>query len=173
MKTKVIALIFILIAILGLVVIFRHKLFPVKAVHFHAGFQVYKDDKLQNFSDPKYMHQKPCTTTNTAEEPEDEQIEKAHLHDLIGDVVHIHRENVTWQALFNNLKYPIDTTHTIAYRNNKKIDNFLLTPIHPYDSLVLFIGKNTQIDKKLSNAVKKAHIQQIEKQSENCGGKSE
>jgi hypothetical protein len=173
MKTRILAVLLLLIALGGLGVIFRKQLFPVKKVHYHAGFQVYRNDALQNFSDPQYMHQKPCTTNETNNEPEDEQIEKAHLHDLVGDVVHIHRENVTWQDLFTNLKYPIDSKQTTAYLNNKKIDNFLSTPIHPYDSLVIFIGKNIQIDKKLSNAVKKSHIQQIEKQSENCGGKSE
>ena len=40
---------------------------------------------------------------------EDKQLEKAHLHDLIGTVAHIHRENATWRDLFKNIGYSVSS----------------------------------------------------------------
>src|SRR4051812_30234652 len=105
---KVIYIIFGLVILGSLGIIFRdqiqEKFFPVKELHYHAGFQVYENGKQKSFADIAYMHDKPCTGKKAEEEKEDEQIEKAHLHDLVGDVVHVHRENATWGDLFKNIK---------------------------------------------------------------------
>ena len=48
-------------------------------VHYHAGFQVYIDDELQDFSDVKFMHIEPCSEEEHEEETEEhKQIELAH-----------------------------------------------------------------------------------------------
>lgn len=147
----------------------KETYFPPKAVHYHAGFVVFKDNKQFDFSTVKYMHAKPCGNEEHEEHsPEEEQIEKAHLHDYIGDVVHTHREGALWKDLFINLKYPIDNAQ--GYINGKKVDDFQNQPIKPYDSLVVFIGKN-DIEKQLAKAVTKKHIQTVEKKSDNCGVK--
>jgi hypothetical protein len=159
----------IVILIAGTVILQKTIIKP-KDVHFHAGFQVYVDDKLQNFSDFAYMHEKPCTVngkplpgSNT-----NEQEEKAHLHDQIGDVVHVHRESATWNDLFINIKYPIDPKNSVGYINAKKDIDFLNRKIEPYDSLVVFIGKHADDRKYLKTAVTKDRIKQIEKKSETC-----
>jgi len=60
---------------------------PTK-IHYHAGFQVYVDGVKQDFSADKYMKVDPCTIApKTAA---DVQLDKGHLHDKVGDVVHIH-----------------------------------------------------------------------------------
>lgn len=161
----VIPLFLILVGWFGLMI--KEKYFPPKSIHYHAGFIVLKDNKLVDFSDIKYMHAKPCGEGAHEEvTPEEEQIEKAHLHDYIGDVVHVHREHALWKDLFINLKYPI--TNAQGYINGKKVANFQEQAIKPYDSLVIFIGKN-DVTKYLSNAVTKKHIETIEKKSDNCG----
>jgi hypothetical protein len=143
--------------------------FPAKPIHFHAGFIVLKDNKQVDFSNIKYMHTKPCgNTTVEHTDPEEEQIEKAHLHDYVGDVVHVHRKGATWGDLFTNLKYPLDYAHVTAYINGQKTTNVQQFPIRAYDSLVVFIGKN-DIKLGLTKAVKKSHMQQVEKKSDNCG----
>lgn len=141
-----------------------------KTVHFHAGFQVYKEGALVDFSGLRYMHEKPCTTDGSeSEKHEDEQIEKAHLHDRVGDVVHVHKEHVKWSDLFNNLKYSVEPQKVEGYLNGKQINNILDKEIKPYDSLVLFIGEHVDVQSYLSKAVTKANMQEAEKKSENCG----
>lgn len=141
-----------------------------KEVHYHAGFRVYVDGKLRDFTDFKYMHIDPCTTKGT-QLPENDQEEKAHLHDFIGDVVHVHRSNAVWGDLFKNIKFNIDTTKSIdAYINGKKVSGILKYPINPYDSLILLIGKHGNPADYLKNVVKKEHMLKVEKMSETCGG---
>ncbi len=163
-----IALCLIIIAVAGYYILTQTLLKP-KPVHYHAGFQVYVDDKLQDFSDFKYMHEKPCTLNGKpVDDHDDEQIEKAHLHDQIGDVVHVHRSGATWGDLFINLKYPLDEKQVVAYVHGVKADNILKQTIKSYDSLVLFIGKHTDDKKYLEKAVTKDYIQKVEKKSEFC-----
>jgi hypothetical protein len=158
----------LLIAAVAFFILPRTLLKP-KVVHFHAGFQVYKDDKLVDFSDYKYMHEKPCTVNGKAvEDHDDEQIEKAHLHDLVGDVVHVHREGATWSDLFKNIKYTFDDNQATVYTNGQSTPHIFNQQIKSYDSVVIFIGRHTDDKKYLAKAVKKAHIQDIEKRSENC-----
>lgn len=140
-----------------------------REIHYHAGFQVYHDDTLKDFSLLEYMHIEPCTEEeHEAETPsaEEEQIEKAHLHDFVPDVVHVHREGSTWQDLFTNLGYPIDPT--AAYVNGEKVDNILNSPIRAYDSAVFFAGTNTDIEGKLQKAVNREHIEATEAEGESC-----
>lgn len=140
-----------------------------KHVHIHAGFQVYKDSKLQDFSDFKYMHEMPCTVNGKpVEGQKDEQMEKAHLHDRTGDVVHVHRDNAKWRDLFTNIKYSIDEKNLTAYINGKVTINFLDQRIGPYQSVVIFLGKNDNEKDLLKKVVKKDRIQQVERKSENC-----
>jgi hypothetical protein len=143
--------------------------FKQKEVHYHAGFRVYVDGKQVDFTALKYMSVAPCTTEG-AKLPEDDQEEKAHLHDFVGDVVHVERSNAVWGDLFKNIKYPVDTSKPIvAYINGRKVDNILHYPIRPYDSLILLIGKHGSPSDYLKNAVTRAHIVEVEKKSEACG----
>ncbi len=95
---KIIAGILFLIAVL----VIAPKFIKPKDLHFHAGFQVYVDDKLQDFSDNKYMDETPCTK-NGKPLPDvkvDDQLEKAHMHDHKGYIVHVHRKGSNWSDLF-------------------------------------------------------------------------
>ena len=169
MIKKRLILLAILIIILissGLVLFLSRQEKEVKKIHYHAGFVVFKNNKQVDFSDLKYMVIKPCTIEEI-EEKEDLQIEKAHLHDEVGDVVHVEAENAKWSDLFTNLHYSIDYKNSIAYINHKKIKDFQNLAIKPYDSLVILIGTN-DIERALSNTVSINHIKEAEKRSEGC-----
>lgn len=126
---------------------------------------MYVDDKLMDLSDLKYMHIEPC---GDDDHEEDEQIEKAHLHDGVGDVVHVHRINALWQDLFKNIDVSIPAS-VEAYRNGEKTTDLLNQPIQAYESVVFFIGNTTNIEKKLENRVERVHMEEVETSSENCG----
>ena len=137
-------------------------------VHYHAGFQIYMNGKLQDYSSTEFMHLKPCGAHENTGDKEDEQLEKAHLHDNVGDVVHVHREGVVWNDVFTKLKVTLPSTKSIAaYINGKQISDVKTYPIKPYDSLVLMIGKKDT--SFLKQAVTMDHIKKNEKKSESCG----
>jgi hypothetical protein len=159
--------IYILILFIATGMIFGRKIFPEKKIHYHAGFVVFQDNKKLDFSDNKYMNVKPCTTGEEEDEAgEDEQIEKAHLHDNVGDVVHIEQIDAKWKDLFINLHYAMDYSKVTAYINGQKVSNFENQPIRAYDSVVVFIGNVDE--KRLQEAVKKNYIMEKEKKSDGC-----
>jgi hypothetical protein len=170
---------FLLIDLIGLGVIgyrFYRPHFPSatpQKVHFHAGFQVYIDGQLQDFSDFKYMNTTPCQERDHMGEstsPEQLQIDKAHLHDGIGNVVHVHVAGGVWGDLFKNIKYDILAKGTPqGYVNGKAVNNILSYPIKGYDSVIILIGKSDSIDHYLPQAVTKDTIIEAEKKSELCG----
>ena len=140
----------------------------VEEIHYHAGFQVYVDDKLQDFSDLAYMQIEPCGEDEHEQFSEEhEQIEKAHLHDGVGDVVHVHRNGAVWRDLFTNIEFPLDP-NAVVYVNGNLVEDFLNYPIYPYDSLVILSGESSEINEKLKNAVTREHIEEAEAKSESC-----
>ena len=140
----------------------------LKVVHYHAGFQVYNNGQLVDFSDWKYMDTKPCTANGQEIGHQDDQIMKAHLHEQVGDVVHVHREPAYWRDLFINSKYPLPS-YVVGYINGIKVNDILDNQIHPYDSAIFLIGTHRDISYYMPHAVTKNYIQSIEKHSELCG----
>jgi hypothetical protein len=138
-----------------------------KEVHYHAGFLVYVDGIQQDFSDSKYMKIEPCTVSG-AKVHEDEELEKAHLHDSVGDVVHVHRTGAVWGDLFKNIHYMFKSGEPIrGFIGGKEIPNILTYPIKAYDSVIFVIGSDSGVD--LTKVVTKAHIVEVENKGESCG----
>ena len=169
---SIIPILFLALSLFGWAIWNRVNQPPTPKVHFHAGFIVVKDDRLVDFSDSKYMDVEPCKLNpkdTEVESVEQQQISKAHLHDQIGDVVHVENSSALWKDLFTNLHQPINYQNVTAYINGNKIQSFQDQKIKAYQSLVLFIGNNNNTQKFLAQAVTKQHIQEVEKKSEDCG----
>lgn len=144
----------------------------IAKVHFHAGFIVVKESQVVDFSGSQYMDVEPCKLNpndTEVESPVQQQISKAHLHDRVGDVVHVEGSGALWKDLFTNIDYPINYQQTTAYINGNKVQDFQDQKIQAYQSLVLFIGNTNYTQKFLAQAVTKQHIQEVEKKSEDCG----
>lgn len=141
-----------------------------KEIHLHAGFLVYKDNTLRDFSAFEFQNFVPCSEDahDETDDPAHEQLEKAHLHDSVGDVVHVHRSNAVWGDLFKNINVSLDATAT-AYLNGEILEDFRNYPIKPYESIVIFEGNNDNIETKLKEAIGRDHIEKVELKSENCG----
>lgn len=139
-----------------------------KEIHYHAGFLVYIDGKLQDFSDTKYMDIEPCKIASEKKEHGNDQREKAHLHDGIGDVVHVQREGAVWSDLFKNIEYSFPKSKQIqGFINGLPVEDILAHPINAYDSVIIVVGDSKNID--INHYVSKEHIKEIEKKSETCG----
>ena len=159
-----ISLLMFLLVFIGLLILRKYNQ-NEKEIHYHAGFQVYKDGILQDFSAAKYMTISPCDSENNKQE-EDKQLEKAHLHDRAGDVVHVEADGAKWKDLFINLDYKLDSSKMNGYVNGNKTNKILESPIKSYDSVIFFIGNvNNSL---LKNGVSKERIIQVEKETKTC-----
>lgn len=123
-------------------------------VHYHAGFVVYINGVKQDYSDYQYMNFTPCSEHAQKKSKKEEQIEKAHLHDGVGDVVHVHRDGGTWVDLFENIKVDLPGENEI-----------LKQVIEPNSSVVIEIGSEVENPEKVSTE----HIKEVEAKSELCG----
>lgn len=135
-------------------------------VHSHAGFRVYIDGTLQNYADYKYMNFIPCSEHDEKKSKEEEQIEKAHLHDSVGDVVHVHRTGSVWGDLFKNIHVKLDGELT-GYINGQQVADIMQAEITPYSTAIFLIGNSDlELGKEI---IEIEHIKQIESKSELCG----
>lgn len=122
-------------------------------VHYHAGFRVYIDGTLQDYQDYKYMNFVPCSEHDKKKSAAEEQMELAHLHDGVGDVVHVHRKGAKWGDLFKNMgvQLPADLREL-----NERIE--------PNSSIVIMVGKPVSNPEKVSLE----RIREVEAKSELC-----
>lgn len=135
--------------------------------HLHAGFQIYIDGQLQDYSDSKYMHLDPCSIE---EEKPDYSIvqERVHLHNNIGNVAHIHVKGVKYMDLVDSLGInDILSSDYKAILNGTEVADLLDTEIKAYDSAILIIGDMP--NDVLINQVTQEKIIESEKLVENCG----
>lgn len=137
-------------------------------VHYHAGFRVYRDDQLQDYSGYQYMNYTPCSEHDKKKSAAAEQIEKAHLHDGVGDVVHVHREGAVWGDLFKNIKAELPDNETVVgYIDGQRVEEIKTEPIEPYTTAVILIGMSEA--SRSGERVAKDHIEEVERKSELCG----
>jgi hypothetical protein len=101
-KYIVISSVLIISLVIGVFAGYRTLQVPLRPIHYHANFAVFEDGKQVDFTKPSYMHISPCT--DDGHESSDPK-ENVHLHDGIGNVVHVHAEGITWKTLFETLKY--------------------------------------------------------------------
>ncbi len=168
-KNIVIALGLIVLLFLSfLSFLFIKKITTPKKAHYHAAFVVFENGKKKDFSAFEYMYVKPCSINKKDDSTDQEiQTEKAHLHDNVGDLVHVERMAALWRDLFKNIHYEINYSDVVGYINGKKTDNFQNQPIHAYDTLAVFVGNNN-ILQLLLKVPTKDYIKKQEKKSKNC-----
>ncbi len=117
-----------IILIIGFVV-YRTLQVPETPVHYHANFAVYLNGAQVNFADPNYMHLAPCVANNT--KVSFNKLDNVHLHDQVGNVVHMHQAGIVWNDLFQSVHYDlkkhVGNTPVQYYLNGKKTDSSILT----------------------------------------------
>lgn len=138
-------------------------------IHLHAAFHLYRDGERVDLAMAQYMHDQPCSLDEHRElSTEEKQLEKAHLHDLVGDVVHVHRANATWGDLFQNLDIEFDGS-VIGYTADGEIADVFNQPIKPLARVIISAGELTNIAEKLAAVPDQSKIREVEAQSESCG----
>lgn len=128
--------------LLGALVILAVRFFTYhpEQVHYHANFAVYLNGQRDEFKGSQYYQEVAvCSSTTGITLP----AQRAHMHDNINSVVHVHDHAVTWGQFFANLgwyvgpdfietdngtKYIADDTHKVHIILNGQ-DYTDLTPI--------------------------------------------
>ncbi len=136
-------------------------------VHYHAGFKVYENDHLVDFSKPEYMHFAPCGSDEDKKKMPETASDRAHLHNNIGDVVHVHSNKATWGDLWEDLRFHPQGKVTY-YLNGKKAEDLGGSVIQPYDRLLLLVGDNTNIEQKYQTVPDAEKIKQAVASTEGC-----
>jgi hypothetical protein len=135
--------------------------------HLHAGFKVFLDDKPVDFSASKYMYFQPCGLPSSQQKALQD---KVHLHDRIGDVVHVHAEGVKWDDLFTSLKYEIPKNKNLSfYVDGIKTGDLLNTIIKDNQSVIIVIDGKKEDKEYLKDKVSFEKIEKVAKTKENCG----
>lgn len=112
--------------ILGALIILGIRFFTYSPdqVHYHANFAVYINGKREEFKGPQYYQEVAiCSSTTGITIPQ----QRAHMHDDINSVIHIHDHAVTWGQFFENFGWYVgpdfiqkdDGTRYVADDTNK------------------------------------------------------
>lgn len=92
----------LLLGVLTLLVI-RFFTYNVPSTHYHANFAVYLNGQREQFKGPQYYEEVAACTAHGPIQP----AQRAHMHDDINSVIHVHDDGVTWQQFFNNIGWTL------------------------------------------------------------------
>jgi hypothetical protein len=158
------------------------------SVHYHANFALYIQGQREQFKDPSYYEEETACKSGKDMTPTD----RAHMHDNISDIVHVHDHATTWGQFFNNLGWSIGRdfieTRDQMYQNdgNNVLHVILngqdLTGINPLnnkvigdrDKLLLSFGNVTSVDlqKQYQAVPSTAKVHDEENDPASCSGPS-
>jgi hypothetical protein len=133
-------------------------------VHYHAGLVVYVNGERQRYQAAQHMNYSLCSDHYTKKSSEEEQLEKAHLHDMIDEVVHVHRGGATWGDLVSNARLGLPTQEVMGYVEGVRVENILSLEIVPDSSVALVVGEMPQD----IEYVEQSYIKEIGQKSELC-----
>jgi hypothetical protein len=165
--------IFILIALI-FIAFFAYNYFyvppkepnSVEIPHYHAEFQVYIDGERKDLSTLDYMYFAPCRVYDFGE-VELEEIDRAHFHGYVGDVLHVHDDGVTWRVLLGNLNIE---GNLLGYnKEGDLVEGMIDKEIGPYDS-VIFSNTELENSDELVGELKGAdYVREVELVAVECG----
>lgn len=81
----------------------RFATYSVHTTHYHANFAVYINGQREQFKGPQFYQEVAACTVHGTIQP----AQRAHMHDNINSVIHVHDDGVTWQQFFNNIGWTL------------------------------------------------------------------
>ena len=101
--------------------------------HVHADFLVVLNGTIMNFSKDKFMS-----------ELHNEQHSHVHLHDMNGNIIHFHEENITLETFFTSLDMNFNQTCFVTHENNSYCEG---------ETNLLQMFVNGELNKEMHNYV--------------------
>jgi hypothetical protein len=130
-----------------------------KEVHYHANFAVFVEGERLPFDSFTYYEEVASCGGHGVNSPKI----RAHMHDSVNHVVHVHDNGVTWGHFFSNLSFvngdtvfktdsstfieDKDTKITFIL-NGQEVDTTANRTISDKDVLLVSIGRTTEADLK-------------------------
>jgi len=154
----------------GLLIAIRFVIYKDTSVHYHANFAVFIDGKRLELDNFAFYEEVQSCGGNDVDNPRI----RAHMHNQIDHVVHVHDDAVTWGHFFSNLGMTagdtlfktVDNTYVegvdnveIRYLlNGKEVQTIANRTIESEDVLLISIGNPTDemIQKEFSQITQDA-----------------
>jgi predicted lactoylglutathione lyase len=93
----------IVVGVLGLLTV-RFVSYKPEHVHYHANFAVYLNGVRDEFKGTQYYQEVAiCSASRGITIPQ----QRAHMHDNINSVIHVHDHATTWGQFFENLGWTV------------------------------------------------------------------
>lgn len=86
--------------------------------HYHANFLVVVDGEPLDLSSSRYMEDASSCVGDEEVLP----AQRVHMHDGVGDVVHVHHDGVTWGHFFSVLGFTLGDDHLILDDDRRFFD---------------------------------------------------
>jgi hypothetical protein len=161
----------------------RFATYKPESVHYHANFAVYINGQREQFKEPFYYQESSaaCSTSPEAMTPP----VRAHMHDNVNDVVHIHDHAVTWGQFFQNNGWVVnprfintpkqlyladDTNKVFFYLNGKTQANIANQVIGDRDKLLVDFGSGDELQKEYNTIASSAIKYDTNKDPASCSG---
>lgn len=156
---------------------------PSGHVHYHANLQLFVNGKQETFQDPLYYQEVVSCNADADADP----LHRAHLHDQVYDIVHVHAPGVTWGQFFENINvgaeptslrigntvYANTGTDTVTYiLDGKKLTSLVGQPIDSEDTLLVNYGDEdaTILNARYQAIANKAAEFNTKKDPASCSG---
>lgn len=135
----------------------RFILIDTKETHYHANFAVFVDGERVPFDNFIYFEEVQSCFGGENQRPQD----RAHMHDMVQHVVHVHDEAVTWGHFFSNIGVTVsdevlinnDTmyqenneTSIVFYLNGEEVNSIYNRVIGDEDALLISVGSDSDTD---------------------------
>lgn len=155
---------------------------PAEETHYHANFAVYIDGSREEFKSFTYYEEEVACTTAFADNPKG----RAHMHDNVNDVIHVHDKRVTYANFFENISWSIgpsfvradtklitntDTEKWVYILNDQKVDRIDNRIIGDQDKLLVSYGpSDTDFMAQYNKIENKAAQHDSEQDPTTCSG---
>lgn len=126
------------------------------AVHYHANFALYINGERETFDEFMFYEEVASCSTEEFNNPK----ARAHMHDKVNHVIHVHDAAVTWGHFFANIGFTLgndavktnkgsfisgeDTNELRFILNGKDTDIITNQPIKSEDVLLIDYGNANQ-----------------------------
>jgi len=169
----------------GLVVLgIRFFSYHPATTHYHANFAVFTNGQREQFKDAFYYE---AVGASCSADKNMTPHERAHMHDNVNDVVHVHDHAVTWGQFFMNLGWDVnplfvktpqtvllaDSTHKVTFILNGQVaPNIQNQVIGDKDKLLVDYGSGSQtaLDQEYKIVPGSAAQYDVSKDPASCGG---
>ncbi len=173
--------------VLGLLIFvgLRMALVQDHHTHYHANFALYVNGQQDKFDNFTFYEEVQSCSSDDKNNPKT----RAHMHNQVNDVVHVHDDNATWGHFFANLGYGllddavqtnkgiftngVDGKALTFILNGKAVESIANRVIQSEDTLLIDYGDNADTQERYKQIKHTAHEANVKPDPASCSGSHE